>query len=139
LEVIEKCKKDEVELFTVIARKIRLQRKIVVSSGSFSHPTQILREAETALEDFKKTNISTRLNQVESHSIEDEKWVPPLPNLGKINWDAAVDIINKTIGLSIIARDEKGKFIAACNKRQHIGVEPMVAEAITIIQAILFY
>jgi hypothetical protein len=55
------------------------------------------------LEDFKKTNLSSSLNQVESHSIEDEKWVPPLPNLVKINWNAAVDIINKTIGLGIIA------------------------------------
>jgi hypothetical protein len=55
----------------------------VVSSSSFSHPTQILREAETALEDFKKTNISARLNQVESHSIEDEKWVPRPVKLGE--------------------------------------------------------
>jgi ribonuclease HI len=56
----------------------------------------------------------------------------------KINWDAAVDSSNKIIGLGMIARDESGKFLAACSKRQSINVEPMVAEALAAIQAILF-
>jgi hypothetical protein len=138
MEVIKKCSKEEVELFTVTARKIWLRRNTVVFGGMFSHPTQLLKEAKAVLEDFKRMNTSSSLPSVENHPPGEEKWVPPPLNLVKINWDAAVDSSNKIIGLGMIARDERGKFLAACSKRQSINVEPVVAEALAATQAILF-
>ena len=39
--------------------------------------------------------------------------------------------------MGIVARDDRGKFIAAYSKQQHIGVDPVVAEALAAIQAIM--
>ncbi|XP_059437060.1 uncharacterized protein LOC132170186 [Corylus avellana] len=68
---------------------------------------------------------------------EEVKWQPPPPNSVKINWDAAMNHTNKVIGLRIIARDERGKFMAAFSKQQDIDTELVVAEAMAALHAII--
>jgi hypothetical protein len=48
----------------------------------------------------------------------------------KINCDAAVDSIQKSMGLGIIARDERGKFLEAISKKQYIEIEPVAIHAV---------
>jgi hypothetical protein len=138
LEVAKRCDQTEVELFAVIARKIWLRRNQVVHGGSFSHPNQVLREAMSILEEFRLSNANCNMPQPSSPPTLVEKWRPPPMNFVKINWDAAVDISKKIIGMGIIARDEKGRFLAAISKKQKITVEPVVAETIATINAIIF-
>jgi ribonuclease HI len=135
---VKRCDQTEVELFAVIARKIWLRRNQVVHGGSFSHPNQVLREAVSILEDFRLSNANCNMPQPSSPPTHVEKWRPPPMNFVKINWDAAVDISKKIIGMGIIARDEKGRFLAAISKKQKIMVEPVVAETIAAINAIIF-
>jgi hypothetical protein len=55
----------------------------------------------------------------------------PLPSgMVKLNWDAALDIHNKKIGLGIIVRDDNGLFLAAYSKQQSIEVTPVVVETL---------
>jgi hypothetical protein len=53
-EVSMRCEKNEVELFAVVARKIWLRRNGIVHGESFTHPTQLLKEAETALAEYQR-------------------------------------------------------------------------------------
>ena len=46
-----------------------------------------------------------------------------------------MDISRKIIGMGIIARDEKGRFLAAISKKQK---KPVVAEVIATVNAIIF-
>jgi ribonuclease HI len=69
---------------------------------------------------------------------EEEKWVPPPRNAIKINWDASVDTVKKVIGMGYIARDDKGSFLAAVSKKEQMIVEPVVAETLAALNAILW-
>ena len=110
----------------------------MVHGGSFSHPNQVLKEAESVLEEYRLSNATSNMSQPSSSPTLVEKWVPPPTNFIKINWDAAVDISRKIIGMGIIAWDEKGRFLVAISKWQKIKVEPVVAETIAAVNAIIF-
>lgn len=56
LEVVSKCDKEEVELFAVLARRLWLPRNDLVHGGTLTHPNQVVRDAEAALEEFRRVN-----------------------------------------------------------------------------------
>jgi hypothetical protein len=114
-EVSQRCDKDEVELFAVVSRKIWLRRNGVVHGESFTHPTQLLKEAEIALGDFHRCSPLGGGKGAE-RVREQVSWQPPFEDIIKINWDAALDSCNKRVGMGIIARDCRGGFLAATNK-----------------------
>jgi hypothetical protein len=41
----------------IIARRVWLQRNDIVHEGILTHPTQIMLEAQKALEDFQRANV----------------------------------------------------------------------------------
>jgi hypothetical protein len=47
----------------------------------------------------------------------------------KINWDAALDVKSRRMGIGIIARDFKRQVIAARGQTICITLDPVVAEA----------
>ena len=51
---------------------------------------------------------------------------------------AALDMREKTIGLGIVARDDRGFFMAAYCKHQAIEVDPVVAKALAILHVVIF-
>jgi isoaspartyl peptidase/L-asparaginase-like protein (Ntn-hydrolase superfamily) len=103
-------------LFMVIARKIWMRRNHVVFDGEFNPPKAPI--AEMTLLEFRKSNLVTNETRASSSSIEEDKWMPPPRNTVKINWDAAVAIEKKDIGIGFIAWDEKGKFLGAVSKKE---------------------
>jgi hypothetical protein len=54
----------------------------------------------------------------------------------KINWDTALDVNRKIIGLGSIARDDKGTFLAALSKQLLIKVNLVVAETVAALHAV---
>jgi ribonuclease HI len=138
LEMVNRCGQEGVELFMVIARKIWMRHNQVVFSGEFNPPKALLMEAEMVLSEFRKSNLVTNETRAIGSSIEEEKWTPPPRNTVKINWDATVAIEKKEIGIGFIARDEKGKFVGAVSKKERIAVEPVVAETLAALFAILW-
>ena len=138
MEVIRRCSIGEVELFAVLAHRIWLRRNDVVHGGTFTHPTELVRDAEIALADFHRANNGVRQRREEPDNTSVEKWKPPPENMVKINWDAALDKHRKTIGLGIIARDERGSVLAAARKTMSLVVEPVVAESMAALHALIF-
>jgi ribonuclease HI len=49
-----------------------------------------------------------------------------------------VDTVNKVIGMGYIARDDKGRFLAAVSKQERLVVEPVVAETLAALNAVLW-
>ncbi|XP_059446627.1 uncharacterized protein LOC132178194 [Corylus avellana] len=111
--VKNRCEMAEVELFAITARRIWIRRNEYIHEGSFTHPSHIMREANNALAYFQKINDKTVQQGRPAPKPERIKWQPPPQGRVKINWDAAVDGNNKSIGLGIIARNDKGWFLAA--------------------------
>ena len=85
LEVVKRCDQKEVDLFAVIARKIWMRRNQVVHGGPFSHPNQVLKEAESVLEEYRLSHVTSNMPQPSSSSMLVEKWMPPPRNFVKIN------------------------------------------------------
>jgi hypothetical protein len=56
----------------------------------------------------------------------------------KLNWDAAVDVKNKTIRLGVIIRDDKGMFLGALSKWLQIEVRHVVAKTLAALHAVLY-
>lgn len=121
-----------------MARRIWMRRNELVHIGKFIHPTQLLREAEAALEDFQRINNNPKQHGSDEGEQEPVRWQPPPRGMIKINWDAALDLTKKKIGLGIVARDDRGSFMAAYSKNQAIEVNPVVAEALAALHAVIF-
>ena len=134
--IISRCATEEVELFAIVAQRIWHHRNEVVHGGNFLHPTQVVREVVTSLEDFKRVNLQGGAHDEVPDTSGEEKWKPPSENTLKINWDATVDLKKGIIGLGIIVRDERGDFIEAETKYVMMQAEPVVAETMAALQAL---
>ncbi|XP_059450984.1 uncharacterized protein LOC132181765 [Corylus avellana] len=66
------------------------------------------------------------------------RWSLPPPEFVKCNWDAAIDLAGKRMGVGIVIRNHVGEVVAAqCSTRPYI-VDPMTAEAIAVWTVALF-
>lgn len=64
-------------------------------------------------------------------------WQPPLPSKIKVNWDAAVNKKHGRRGVGIVTRDSKGFILATRSTTQRIVLEPIVAEALAALHAVI--
>jgi hypothetical protein len=110
-----------------------------VHGGDLTHLDHIVKESEIALEDFQRTNKSEGKLEGASISERAEEWKPPQGNMIKINWDAFLDKKRQIVGMGFIARDGRGAFLAAATNFLTLDVEPVVAESIAALHALLFY
>jgi hypothetical protein len=138
MNIISRCETAEVELFTVIARRIWHRRNAIVHGGEFIHPAQIVKESEIALENFQQANKAEGKPEGVTTNDRAEEWKPPQGNMIKINWDAALDKKRKIIGMGFIARDARGAFLAAGTNFLKLDAEPVMAESIAALYALLF-
>lgn len=54
-----------------------------------------------------------------------------MENFVKTNWDAAMDLNNKKMGIGIIIRDEKGEVLATtCDQKIYVH-QPAIIESLT--------
>jgi ribonuclease HI len=59
-------------------------------------------------------------------------------NMVKVNWNAAINQRNACVGLGLVARDEKGKFLVACGINLKITADPARAEALAAFHEVMF-
>ena len=97
----------------------------------------MLKEAENALADFQRCSPLGG-GTGEEREKEQVAWQPPSRDTIKINWDAALDSRNKSMGLGIIARDCRGGFLAAFSQHLSYDVSPVIAEALAAVHAVIF-
>lgn len=56
----------------------------------------------------------------------------------QVNWDAAIDSGHGRMGIGLIVRDYKDFVIAAENLTKMKNLEPIAAEALVVVQAVVF-
>jgi ribonuclease HI len=136
--MIERGTIEDLEFHAVIARKIWFRRNTVVHGGEFSHPNVLLQEAVSSFTDYKNINAKDgRPPQLPITRVP-TKWQFPPPGLYKVNWDAAIDSLNKRMGMGIIVRDCAGQVIAAKSQTVFFLQDPVIAEAQAALCAVEF-
>jgi hypothetical protein len=126
------------KLWTVLARKLWLRRNSVVFGGVFISPNQLMREAVISIEDFKRANVPTeKENDFQAIPVPPVQWKAPSLGLYKINWDAAIDMKNRRMGVGIIARDYQVLVVAARSLTLHGHTDSLVAEAWAALHAVV--
>jgi hypothetical protein len=120
---------EDMELFAMVAQRIWFRRNRFVFEGVFTPPNCLIRGAKEALQDFKKAHDSSFILSHPNPPSLSHQWSKPPQGVYKLNWDAAVDRKQRLIGVGIVARDCKGKVLAArCSFHRYIS-NPAVAEA----------
>jgi hypothetical protein len=56
--VIGRCNAEKLEIAAILARNIWLRRNTIVYEGAFKHPSTMLRDVNTSLEEFHKANTT---------------------------------------------------------------------------------
>ena len=103
--ILQRCTTEETELFAVTTRKIWLRRNAVLHGEIFSHPTQLLKEAQNSLEEFQRIYSNDRSEEPTTRELTEVSWKPPPSNIIKLNWNAGVNVKDGRVGLGLIARD----------------------------------
>jgi hypothetical protein len=128
---------EDLELFAIIAHKIWSRRNKVVFGGSVLPHSILIKEATEFLGDFRKIQAVT-VDPVNEGQSPRSRWLKPLTNSIKINWDATLDGRKKIMGIRIVARDCLGVVKAAmCAVILYIR-DPTVAEAMGAQRAVQF-
>ncbi|TXG66335.1 hypothetical protein EZV62_007610 [Acer yangbiense] len=65
-------------------------------------------------------------------------WLPPAPNLFKINCRVVTDFVNRRTGLGIIIRNHGGIVLASCSLFQESGMDFMSANSVAILKGFQF-
>ncbi|GLT69088.1 hypothetical protein SLA2020_412670 [Shorea laevis] len=62
---------------------------------------------------------------------------PPL-GFVKVNWDAAVDSVNRRMGIGVIIRSSTGEVLATLSALKSYIINPLIAEATAALRAVTF-
>jgi hypothetical protein len=136
--MLSKCDTEEFELFVGIARRIWFRRNFVVHGGEFIHPNSFLQGAIESDAEFRRTNSSYLSIATDEREVHHVKWFPPSEGKYKVNWDAAIDTVNKRLGIGLIVRNHNGLVIAARSQTKMGCLEPVAVEELAAFQAIEF-
>jgi len=136
-----KALEDEELLMTLtMARLIWLRRNDVVFGRVFSPPSNLVQVADRMVGEFNiavQKGLEGVSNQVLQNYVGQQRgqsnqvhgWNPSPVNYKKINWDAALDPMQKKTGIRVVIRDERGGFYAAQAWFFPFLLEPTIAEA----------
>jgi ribonuclease HI len=71
-------------------------------------------------------------------SVARQVWLRRHAHVLKCNWDAALDVGRKIMGIGLIIRDHEGAVVAAkCSTQSHVS-DPLIAETIAVWKATRF-
>jgi hypothetical protein len=104
-DIRRRCDISELELFAVTAWRIWLRRNSVIHGEQFSHPTRLLGDAQTSLNDFQRLQNSGSTGEKTERVNDVVKWNSPPSNMIKLNWDAGMNVKEGRVGLGFIIRD----------------------------------
>jgi hypothetical protein len=136
--LMRRCNKEDLELFAVTARRIWLRRNSVVHGEPFTHPSQLLREAQNSLEDFQWIHNEVGSGSQNARDLTEVQWKPPVEGMIKLNWDAGLNMKEGRVGIGIIARDSRGVCLAARSLSLNTHIDATTAEALAAVHAIMF-
>ncbi|KAF5461926.1 hypothetical protein F2P56_017985 [Juglans regia] len=105
------------------------RRNAFIFEKVFGSPGKVVRLALLSLEEHQEANNRREAGQeIREGNRMDRKWKRPMPGLYKLNFDAAVDLKNRRIGIGIVIRDSNGEvMVTVCSRKDHV-ISPFIAE-----------
>jgi hypothetical protein len=109
---MERSSPGELDLMSMVARRIWLRRNAVVFEERFDHSNVVYARAISTLDDFTRCNSKEEDSATQGPNFQQQSrptsWSPPPNGLVKVNWDATLNVERGWIGLGVIARDSEG-------------------------------
>jgi ribonuclease HI len=102
----------------------------MIYGEDFIHPNAVVNRAVNSWNQFKLTKEYRDAKHGPSEISENEKWTGPPSGAYKVNWDIAIDVQMKCMGLGVIIRDGMGRVAAALNKTLNSLQDPTFNEAL---------
>lgn len=107
----------------------------MVFQGVFGSPSLLIQYGTDQLEAANKSEQSAQPETKKAGHQAKEVLRRPPPGMMKCNWDAALDLESKRMGVGIVIRNHEGMVIATkCSTRPHI-IDPLIAEAVAVWEA----
>jgi hypothetical protein len=128
---------DDLERVAVVARAMWFRRNAVVHGRQIGQPYIVVSQALENLEAFQQAT-SRSGKQMVSTTPSGNRWQAPPEGFVKINWDAAVDLVNCRMGIGIIARNSQGEVVASVSAPKSYIIAPDIAEAVAALRAVTF-
>ncbi len=110
-------------------REVWLRRNKFVFQRGFIPPEQLVLRAKSTASGFEDAlQKEPSSNGIVGRTLP--KWQVPAGGWLKLNWDAALNMQSKKMGIGIVVRNEKGEFVAAMARVLPSLNDPTVAEAL---------
>jgi hypothetical protein len=136
--LIMRCNQEELAFSAILARNIWFRRNSFVHKGVFSHPNELVRDAEVSFQEFSHVkSMATGQNCGITNNMS-VLWQPPPAGIFKVNWDVGFNPKLRRMGVGIIVRDDCGRIHVAQSKTLNSYQEPVVGEALVALQAVEF-
>jgi hypothetical protein len=129
-EVRRRYNEEEAELFAVIAKAIWARQNEMIFGEEFIHPNSMVNRAVNNWNLFNLTKEYRDAKHGPSEISENEKWSGPPSGTYKVNWDIAIDVQMKCMGLGVIIRDGMGRVATALSKTLNSLQDPTFDEAL---------
>jgi hypothetical protein len=113
----------------------------VVHGGLLSHPDRIVEEADVLRQQFYNTqgNSGTGEDNGENSPTRRQiRWKAPIQDFFKTNWDIALDIKQRRVGIGVITQDSMGFVVAAMSKSVNTIQDLTTVEAMGALYAVEF-
>lgn len=108
----ERLMEEDFDLMACLAQQIWLRRNKMVFEDKFSHPKLVFKAARDQMEFHKQVCQGVQGEPRMTCETVEAKWQPPPRGISKINWDAAIAIDKKLMGVGVIIRDFEGGVLA---------------------------
>ncbi|XP_050254879.1 uncharacterized protein LOC126700728 [Quercus robur] len=126
----------DIDLLAVIMWLIWGRRNASCMGESILEYRQIWAKAKLYLLDFKTAQKDDR--RLTTTVIRVPRWIPPIHNHFKINFDRAVFSEMDTAGLGVVIRDSYGRVVGALAERIPITISATMVEALACRRALNF-
>jgi hypothetical protein len=111
----DQCDSQEMDTFSVIARKIWLRRNLMVHENFLTHPSRVVQEAVMALDEFWKANSVEKEPAISQGEISRITWQLSPENMIKINW---LFWARKTEAIELIFEGDASLVVQAVNAQE---------------------
>jgi len=133
---MQKLKGDELKKALTVARLIWLRRNSFVFQREFTPPSQL---ATSANELFSQFRQATAVDEAPGVNPKYSRWTKPPIGWLKTNWDAAIDVERKKMGLGVVVRDARGEVQVAMAQVIPYLIDSIVAESMATWRPVSFY
>ncbi|XP_041009441.1 uncharacterized protein LOC121253501 [Juglans microcarpa x Juglans regia] len=133
--LVEKVSKDVLEEIAMVMRNIWLRRNEFIFERVFKSPSQVIKAARDELRVFQLVQQNARQTPAPRVEREAVLWSKPRESFVKANWDAAVSIKDRKVGLGVVIRDEGEEILVVAREQKKILTDSATAECLALWKA----